>query len=444
MSEIPNISEEYNYFEKLFENAEKEQIGDLYKKDLYIMKEDLDANKYKTTLKLMHDTLLQKFMCEEYTEFIPKNEIAQLIYPPEKKEANNNNNKSTQKEDAADKELLEEYTYLKELYRLNYLTFSTFALEYFEQINEPKNNNNNKNNNPNDSINITNDSNNNDNNNKESNNNVLNMNNKNDNEEANDEQKEKENKLLKLLNFDYNSFELNNDLLFNISQGFIDISKLKESNLKITDKNKDNKENSDNEENENEFELYEYDEELNQELIDKTKKFAKLYENNLFLKGAIIRFKGELSQLPLKCKNKDINEFYKYWEAEFSKLEKQNERMIKRREEDERKKQLLKQKQYLDRLKMDKENEEEKKMGEENEFLNQLRKIQNDAKVKNGIKEKKTKEREKLKRKKKRVYKSVSPVKKELIKSNKKYYCSGFNMYKEILSNKQRNGSAKH
>ena len=443
MSEIPNISEEYNYFEKLFENAEKEQIGDLYKKDLYIMKEDLDANKYKTTLKLMHDTLLQKFMCEEYTEFIPKNEIAQLIYPPEKKEANNNNNKSTQREDAADKELLEEYTYLKELYRLNYLTFSPFALEYFEKISEPKKSNN-KNNNANDSNNTINDLNNNNDNNKESNNNDLNMNNKNDKEEANDEQKEKDNKLLKLLNFDYNSFELNNDLLFNISQGFIDISKLKESNLKITDKNKDNKENSDNEENENEFELYEYDEELNQELINKTKKFAKLYENNLFLKGAIIRFKGELSQLPLKCKNKDINEFYKYWDAEFSKLEKQNERMIKRREEDERKKQLLKQKQYLDRLKMDKENEEEKKIGEENEFLNQLRKIQNDAKVKNGIKEKKTKEREKLKRKKKRVYKSVSPVKKELIKSNKKYYCSGFNMYKEILSNKQRNGSAKH
>ena len=439
MSEIPNISEEYNYFEKLFENAEKEQIGDLYKKELYIMKEDLDANKYKTTLKLMHDTLLQKFMCEEYTEFIPKNEVAQLIYPPEKKEANNTtNNKSTQKEDAADKELLEEYTFLKELYRLNYLTFSPFALEYFEKINEPKN----KNNNGNDSNNnITNDSNNNDNNDKEGNNNVLNMNNKNDKNEANDEQKEKDNKLLKLLNFDYNSFELNNDLLFNISQGFIDISKLKESNLKMTDKNKDNKENSDNEENENEFEVYEYDEELDQELIDKTKKFAKLYENNLLLKGAIIRFKGELSQLPLKCKNKDINEFYRYWDAEFRKLEKQNERMIKRREEDERKKQLLKQKQYLDRLKMDKENEEEKKMGEENEFLNQLRKIQNDAKIKSGIKEK-TKERKKLKRKKK-IHKSVSPVKKELIRSNKKYYCSGFNMYKEILSNR-RNASAKH
>ena len=447
MSEIPNISEEYNYFEKLFENAEKEQIGDLYKKELYIMKEDLDANKSKTTLKLMHDALLQKFMREEYTEFIPKNEVAQLIYPPEKKENNNTNNKSTLKEDAVDKELLEEYNYLKDLYRLNYLTFSPFALEYFEKINEPKHqsNKNNNNNNENDSINITNDSNTNienNENNKNKNNNTLNMN---KNEEINEEQNEKDNKLLKLLNFDYNSFELNNDLLFNISQGFIDISKLKETNLKLPDKNKDNKDDSDYDDNDNEFELYEYDEELDQELINRTKKFAKLYENNLLLKGAIIRFKGELSQLPLKCKNKEINAFYQYWDAEFKKLEKQNERMIKRREEDERKKQLLKQKQYLDRLKMEKENEEEKKMGEQNEFMNKLRKIQNDAKIKSGTKEKKQKEREKIKKKKKKHnHKSVSPTKKEIVKTNKKYYCSGFNMYKEILSNKHRNSSAKH
>ena len=67
MSEIPNISEEYNYFEKLFNNAEKEQMGDLYKKELYIMKEDIDENKYKTTLKLMHDTLLQN-LCAKNTQ----------------------------------------------------------------------------------------------------------------------------------------------------------------------------------------------------------------------------------------------------------------------------------------------------------------------------------------------------------------------------------------
>lgn len=71
-----------------------------------------------------------------------------------------------------------------------------------------------------------------------------------------------------------------------------------------------------------------------------------------------------------------------------------------------------------------------------------MRKIQNDAKIKSGVKEKKSKEREKIKRKKRKNV-SASPVKKELIKSNKKYYCSGFNMYKEILSNKQRNTSSK-
>ena len=49
-----------------------------------------------------------------------------------------------------------------------------------------------------------------------------------------------------------------------------------------------------------------------------------------------------------------------------------------------------------------------------------------------------------LKRKKKNYNKSASPVRKEIIKTNKKYYCSGFNLYKEILSNRQKNGSAKH
>ena len=143
-----------------------------------------------------------------------------------------------------------------------------------------------------------------------------------------------------------------------------------------------------------------------------------------------------------KEENKVRNEFYKYWDSEFTKLERDNERLIKRREEEERKQQLLKQKIYLDRLKREKENEEEKKADKENEFINQLRKIQNDAKVKSGIKDK-SKERRSKKKKKKNVNKSASQ-KKELIKSNKRYYCSGFNMYKEILSNKQRNASAKH
>ena len=447
MSEIPNISEEYNYFEKLFDNAEKDQIGDLYKKELYIMKEDLDQNKYKTTLKLMHDTLLQKFMCEDYTEFIPKNEVAQLIYPHEKKNLNNNNNnsKSPKKEDGVDKELLEEYEYLKELYRINYLTFSPFALEYFEKISDPnKFGPSNKNSNDNNNVN------------KDSNKNVNNIN---DKKEFTEEQKEKDEKLLKLLNFDYNSYELNNDLLFNISQGFIDISKLKESNLKHSEKNnlnnsRDSLDSSKNDEDE----LFEYDEELDHELIEKTMKFVNAFEKNLILKRAIVKFKDELSRLPPKCKNKVKNEFYKSWDAEFTKLAKDNERLMRRKEEEERKKKLLKQKIYLDRLKREKELEEEKKLMKENELLNQLRQIQKKAISKSGIKnnksnknsksksksknKNKSKNKETSQKKKKNVNLSAPHDKKKLVKSNKKYYCSGFNIYKEMLRNK-RNGSAK-
>ena len=436
MSDIPNISEEYNYFEKLFDNAEKDQIGDLYKKELYIMKEDLDKNKYKTTLKLMHDTLLQKFMCEDYAEFIPKNEVAQLIYPAEKKGLNNNNNnnnnnnsKNPKKEDGVDKELLEEYEYLKELYRINYLTFSPFALEYFEKINDPnKSSPSNKNNN--------------DNFNKD--------NNINDKKEFAEEQKEKDEKLLKLLNFDYNSYELNNDLLFNISQGFIDISKLKESNLKHSEKaNFNNSRDSLDSSKNDEDELFEYDEELDHELIEKTMKFVTAFEKNLILKRAIVKFKDELSRLPPKCKNKIKNEFYKSWDAEFAKLAKDNERLMRRKEEEERKKKLLKQKLYLDRLKREKELEEEKKMMKENELLNQLRQIQKKAQNKMGIKQNKSNTISKSKskensqkKKKKNVNRSAPHVKKEPVKSNKKYNCTGFNLYKEMLSNK-RNGSAK-
>ena len=392
MSEIPNISEEYNYFQKLFENGEKEQNGDLYKKELYIMKEDLESNQYKTKLKLMHDALLQKFMCEEYTEFIPKNEVAQLIYPSDKKEAKNssNDNKSTNKEDGVDKELLEEYEYLKELYRLNYLTFSPFALDRFDKM--------------------------------------VNPNNK---EEVVKEEQDEENKLMKILNFDYNSYEFNNDLLFNISQGFIDVSKLKESNIKEVDKS--NKENSESDTSKNEDEdTYEVDEDLDHLLIEKTTKFVKNYEKNLFLKRAIVRFKDELTKLPVKCKNKVKNEFYKYWNDEFTKLEKDNERLMKRREDEKKNQQLLKQKMYLDRLKREKENEERDVINKENDFINELKKIQTQALRKSEIFSEKIK-KDKKARNRNNLYKSITPI-----KNRGKYYCSNFNLYKEVLSKTKR------
>ena len=45
-----------------------------------------------------------------------------------------------------------------------------------------------------------------------------------------------EKKILNMINFNYNNYEINNDLLFNICQGFIDINKLKEENLSTLEK----------------------------------------------------------------------------------------------------------------------------------------------------------------------------------------------------------------
>ena len=176
-------------------------------------------------------------------------------------------------------------------------------------------------------------------------------------EEINDEQKEKDDKLLKLLNFDYENFELNNDLLFNISQGFIDLNRLKESNVKYVEKNNQNKDNSESYDSSknDEFDIYEYDEELNNELVEKIFKFIKNYEKNPLFLIAITRFKDELSKLPPKCKNKIKNEFFKLWDTEFIKMEKEHQILMKKKGEEERKEQLIKQKIYLERLKKERE-----------------------------------------------------------------------------------------
>ena len=44
-------------------------------------------------------------------------------------------------------------------------------------------------------------------------------------------------------------------------------------------------------------------------------------------------------------------------------------------------------------------------------------------------------------KKKKKFNKSVSNEKNQNTKSKKKFYCSGFNIYKEIINNKLRNNS---
>ena len=79
------------------------------------------------------------------------------------------------------------------------------------------------------------------------------------------------------------------------------------------------------------------------------------------------------------------------------------------------------------------------------EFIDQLKKMQKDAFIKSGIKENEDeKERELIKKIKRKKYnRSVSNEKNEIVKSSKKYYCSGFNMYKDIISKRKKNANSK-
>ena len=429
MSEIPAISEEYNFFEKLFDKAEKEQVDDLYKKELYIMKEDLENNKSKSKLKLMHDILLKKLFCEDFQEFTPKNEIEKHINSPLKHgqdnilKSNKDNKKNQQKEDLIDKELQEEIDYLKTISRLNYLTFSPLSLEYFEKIKINENNSSSKKEqNINDDYNI----------------NIKD--NPNDMKDKNDEE-EKEKKLLGLLDFDYNSFELNNDLLFNISQGFIDVSKLKEQNIKIPNqeqiKEPSNNNSSDSSLND-EYDLYECDEELDQDLIDGTLNFVHKYENNLIFKEAILHFKEDLKNLPQKSKNKVKNAFYRKWEKEFIKLGNNNEKIQRKNAEDTRRKELKQQKEYLDKIKDEKIKEQNKYPGYGDELFIELKKLKKNSMSKFENKES---NKDNIIKKKKKINKSVSIEKDEKTKNKKNFHYLGFNMYKDIISNKLRNNS---
>jgi hypothetical protein len=170
---------EEEFFTNLFEKKEKEQNEQLYKNEFYVLEEEMKTNKDKNSLQFMHDALLNKLMLEDYSPFPPKND-----------EPENINDKK--KEDEKEKELIkEENEFLRSLHRINYLTFSPFSLSFFDD-------------------------------------------NFKDNSNMGEEYyKEREEKILNMINFDYNKFEVTNDLLLNICQGFIDINKLKEENLEV-------------------------------------------------------------------------------------------------------------------------------------------------------------------------------------------------------------------
>lgn len=180
MSDGPkNDNPEEAFLSELFSSTEKDQDDQLYKKDFYVLEEEIANKKDQNSIKFKHDVLLKKLILDDYCQFPPKREIKELNTIERK---NSSIEGTGGNENAVDNES----EFLKEVQRINYLTFSPFGLKFFDApVGSEKC-----------SV-------------------------------------EDERKLHKLLNFDYEHFELNDDLIFNICQGYIDINKLNEDHITI-------------------------------------------------------------------------------------------------------------------------------------------------------------------------------------------------------------------
>ena len=332
---------EDEFFTNLFEKKEKEQNEQLYKNEFYVLEEEMKTNKDKNSLQFMHDALLNKLMLEDYSPFPPKND-----------EPENINDKK--KEDEKEKELIkEENEFLRSLHRINYLTFSPFGLSFFDD--------NFKDNNPN---------------------------------MSEEYYKDREEKILNMINFDYNKFEVTNDLLLNICQGFVDINKLKEENLEVnrtqdllssnsvfsssinvnstnptTNYKSDISSTAIRERDEPEKDEDELSEEDFYENINKKRKID-------FFKDLVKKYDDETSKMTKSQKRENI----KKWKDLLDEKEKEYSEHLKMVKEEEKKKKEEEKKQK--EIERKKEMEKQEKMRKEEELRKGLEEIMKKAKKK--------------------------------------------------------------
>ena len=175
-------------FIKLFESS-SDSNDKLYKNTLLdfgdeFAKKNIDETNTESNIKeYTHNSLLNRIAMEDYYLFPPKVESLLIMEDgnlKEKQEPEKLNESETE--------------FLQKINKLNYLTFSPFGDSFFpHKVNEKKNSSNNI------------------------------------------EKNKKEEKMLDILDFDYENYLLNNDLLFNISMGYVDITKLKKENIVSND-----------------------------------------------------------------------------------------------------------------------------------------------------------------------------------------------------------------
>jgi hypothetical protein len=186
-------------------------------------------------------------------------------------------------------------------------------------------------------------------------------------EKSVNKKKENEDKLLDLLEFEYDNYVINNDLLFNISMGFIDMNKLKLENL-------DKPKNNENLKQDKSISNKDADVELKTDLMNKLEKFVKSHEKNEFFSSCIHEFHKDLNELQNLKENSEKNKILLKWEKILTEKNKLYQKYIAEQKEKEREKKRKEEK-------LQKEMEEQRliKIQKEKKFEAELEKIRKKA-----------------------------------------------------------------
>ena len=333
-------------FSKLFE-SNNDPDEKLYKNTLLEFdkeKQDLSENNSEFNIKeFTHNSLLKRISMEDYILFPPKSESI-----PKVEEGN-----IIEKEEP-EKLFEEEVDFLQKINRINYLTFSPFGENFFP--NKKK---------------------------KDNNENSLMENSKN---------KKNENKLLDLLDFEYDNYVINNDLLFNISMGYIDIKKLKKENA-VSSENFVSKNERMKKEKKKELILakmkkdnldkseFKYEVAFKQDLYNSLQNWISKYKNEEFFNNIIAEFNKDMDRLQDMEKNTDKNKLLLKWEKEFKEQNLKYNIYLQKKERRERK-QIQLQKEMEKKL----NSEKNKHLEQQKKLENELNKIRTKSIKRNSIK----------------------------------------------------------
>ena len=350
MEKDNNLLENDQLFKNLFEYSE-DKDEELYKNDLFIPSTEEDGifqeNNKTNRMEIIRDKILKKISLEDYILFPPKNDSILIT----------ENDPDKNKEDQ-EKLFEEEIDHLRNLHRLSYLTFSPFGLSFYPNINSITQKNDEQNGYANET----------------------------------EEEIEKQNKILNIIDFDYNNYEINNDLLFNISMGFVDIDKLKHENAVSSENFEPRSERFTNgrqlknvnikpkakepiKEDKEEKMAFNKDVELKSNLMNKLVKFVKEHENIEFFSSLINDFYKDLDVLQGLNNNNEKNIMLLKWEKIFIDRNKLYQKYLVDQKEKERRKR----KEERLRKELEKLIEDKKifKIQQESKFEEELNKLRN-------------------------------------------------------------------